>query len=156
MRIWPPIHPGKANPPPFLPSLPSFLPSPPLKKNDRRWFGLFNLVAAHTAHICVVFLCTRFRACTTASWKRRIVRQKCRRCVCLWGGGGRGKGTYNFRAGNKLGALADVRGRRSDTRSPHPPSGALEDRPAGGATTNTGSNTRPASSYIFFTSQGGL
>lgn len=51
MRIWPPIHPGKANPP-FLPSFPTTE-----KTTGGGSASLFNLVAAQTAHVRAAHLC---------------------------------------------------------------------------------------------------
>lgn len=53
-----------------------------------------------------------------------------------------GKRTYNFRAGNKLSALADVRGRRSTTQLPHPHTRAPPQLAARGARTITSLNKR--------------
>lgn len=122
-------------------------------KNDRRWCSasVFNLVAAQTAHVCAVHpfmscfiqLCANvFRLCTTASCKLATARQKCRR----WERN-RGKRTYNFRAGNKLSALADVRGRRSTTQSPHPHTGAP---PATAGRGRQNEHRLKCAFYIFF------
>lgn len=53
MRIWPPIHPGKANPP--LPSFPTTE-----KTTGGGSASLFNLVAAQTAHVRAAHFCRVF------------------------------------------------------------------------------------------------
>lgn len=117
MRIWPPIHPGKANPPSSL----------RLNKRREVAFGPRHFISLpRTSAPYVLFMscfiqpCAHVsRLCATATRKLVAARQKCRR----WERN-RGKRSYNLGAGSKLGALADVRGRRSTTQSPHPRTGA--------------------------------
>lgn len=117
MRIWLPIHPGEAlkrkSPPP-----------PKLKKATRRWCSAsgFDVVAARTRHVWALvprlyhsLFISIFRESTLlgeiVSCLTNVVGEE-----SFWGE----KRTYIFGAGSKFTSLADVRGRRSTTKSPHP------------------------------------
>lgn len=119
MRIWLPIHPGEVQ---KRKSTPHHHQN--WKKATRRWCSAsgFDLVAARTRHVwalvprpCRVLFMSIFRESTLlgeiVSGLTNVVGEE-----YFLGE----KRTYIFGAGSKFTSLADVRGRRSTTKSPHP------------------------------------
>lgn len=142
MRIWLPIHPGKANPP-----FPTTEKTTGGGVRPRYLISLPRRLRTFAPYILLCHVLFNYGQTFFAFARQRVANWPLPDKNVVVGREIGGKRTYNFRAGNKLSALADVRGRRSTTQSPHPHTGAP---PATAGRGRQNEHRLKCAFYIFF------